>query len=79
MEGRVESGKEEEENSARGTSISSDQYPRRPWRCGWAMLGKPLSVVANIPMDPEGAAGSMLFSKLSRCEASPHDIFPPFI
>ncbi len=27
MEGRVESGKEEEENSARGTSISSDQYP----------------------------------------------------
>ena len=28
-----------------------------------------LSVVANIPMDPEGAAGSMLFRGSSRCEA----------
>ncbi len=37
------------------------------------MLGKPLSIVANVPMDPEGAAGSMLFHELSRNEASPHD------
>ena len=37
------------------------------------MLGKLLLVVANIPMDPEGAAGSMLFHEPSRSEASPHD------
>jgi len=37
------------------------------------MLGKPLSIVANVLMDPEGAAGSMLFHESSRGEASSHD------
>ncbi len=40
-------------------------------------LGKPLSVVANIPMNLEGAAGSMLFLGSSRCKVSPQDILSP--
>ena len=75
----VEVDDEGKGKTARETPISSSQYSHEPWRCGWAMLGKLLSVVANISMDPEGAAGSMLFRGSSRCKASSYDILPPLI
>ncbi len=37
------------------------------------MLGKLLLVVANIPVNTEDAAGSILFRGSLRCKASPHD------